>query len=71
MSQPTARISFARNDGTGARHYAFTLPAGSTQEMTVGLPADALTGLGDSWTWTQTILVDGVESPRCTARSPG
>ena len=43
---------------------------GATQ-TTVSLPDDAMKGLGGSWTWTQTILVDGVESPRCTATSPG
>jgi hypothetical protein len=29
-----------------------------------------LKGLGSSWTWKQTILANGVESPGCTATSP-
>jgi Mce-associated membrane protein len=65
------RASFARADGTGARHYDYAAPDAATQESTISLPGDSLKGLGDSWTWTQTILVDGVESPGCTATSPG
>ena len=64
------RASFARTDGTGARHYDYPAPDGATQ-ATFSLPDDALKGLGESWIWTQTILVDGVESPGCTASSPG
>ena len=67
----TLRASFARADGTGARHYDYAAPDAATQEATISLPDDSLKGLGDSWTWTQTILVDGVESPGCTASSPG
>ncbi len=67
----TLRSSFARADGTGARHYDYTAPDGAIQATTISLPADALKDLGDSWTWTQTILVDGVESPGCTAASEG
>lgn len=68
----TLRVSFARDDGSdltsgnGVRRYDFTAQDGATQEATVTLPSDALRDLGDSWTWTQTILVDGVESPPCT-----
>jgi len=65
------RASFARADGTGARHYDYPVPDGATQAATISLPDDALDGLGDSWTWTQTILVDDVESPGCTASPPG
>jgi hypothetical protein len=65
------RASFARADGTGARHYDFTTPDGADQEATVSLPDDALEGLGDYWTWTQTVLVGGVESPGCTATPAG
>ncbi len=67
----TLRASFARADGTSARHYDYAAPDGSMQEASISLPADALNGLGDSWTWTQTVLVDGVESPGCTASAPG
>lgn len=67
----TLRISFARTDGTSARQFAYPLPAGTSQQMTIGLPSDALKGLGDSWTWTQTIVVDGVETPGCTATFEG
>ena len=67
----TLRSAFARADGTGARHYDYTAQDGAIQEATISLPADALNDLGDSWTWTQTILVDGVESPGCTAASDG
>jgi len=67
----TLRASFARADGTGARHYDYPAPDGAAQAATISLPDDSLKGLGDSWTWTQTILVDGVESPGCTATSPG
>jgi Mce-associated membrane protein len=65
------RASFARADGTGARHYDYAAPDTATQRSTISLPGDTLKGLGDSWTWTQTILVAGVESPACTASSPG
>ena len=67
----TLRASFSRADGTGARHFDYAAPDAATQEATISLPDDSLKGLGDSWTWTQTILVDGVESPGCTASSPG
>lgn len=67
----TLRASFARADGTGARHYDYPAPDGAIQAATFSLPDDALKGLGDSWTWTQTILVDGVESPGCTVSPPG
>lgn len=67
----TLRASFARADGTGARHYDYPAPDGATQEATISLPDDTLKGLGGSWTWTQTILVDGVESPGCSASPPG
>lgn len=66
----TLRTSFARADGGGARHYDYLAPDGAMQEASFSLPADALKGLGDSWTWTQTVLVDGVESPGCTASWP-
>jgi len=67
----TLRTSFARADGTGARHYDYTAPDAATQVATISLPDEALQGLGDSWTWTQTILVGGVESPGCSASPPG
>ena len=67
----TLRASFARADGSGARHYDYPVPDEAAQAATISLPDDSLKGLGDSWTWTQTILVDGVESPGCTATSPG
>ena len=54
----TLRASFARADGTGARHYDYPAPDGAAQAATISLPDDSLKGLGDSWTWTQTILVD-------------
>jgi len=63
----TLRSSFAGAGSSSARHYDYTAPVGAFAEATFSLPADALTGLGDSWTWTQTILVDGVESQGCTA----
>jgi len=66
----TLRASFARADGTGARHFDY--PAdGAAGAATISLPNDILKGLGDSWTWTQTILVGGVESPGCTASALG
>jgi len=67
----TLRASFARADGTGARHFDYGASDGATQAATISLPDDSLKGLGDSWTWTQTILVGGVESPGCTASPPG
>jgi Mce-associated membrane protein len=67
----TLRASFARADGTGARHFDYAAPDGAAQETTISLPDDTVKGLGDSWAWTQTILVDGVESPGCTASPPG
>jgi Mce-associated membrane protein len=67
----TLRASFARADGTGARHFDYAAPDGATQEATFSLPSDTFKGLGDSWTWTQTILVDGVESLGCTGSPPG
>lgn len=67
----TLRASFARSDGAGARHYDYPAPDGATQAATISLPDDSLKDLGDSWTWTQTILLDGVESPGCTASPRG
>jgi Mce-associated membrane protein len=64
------RSSFARADGTGARHYDYPAPDPTAQEATILLPPEAVKGLGHSWTWTQTILVDGVESKGCTASMP-
>lgn len=61
----TLRASFSRADGTGSRHFDFTSTDGAAQQATFMLPDDTLTGFGDSWTWTQTILVNGVESPGC------
>jgi hypothetical protein len=64
------RSSFARADGTGARHYDYPAPDPMAQEATISLPPEAVKGLGHSWTWTQSILVDGVESKGCTASMP-
>jgi len=66
----TVRASFARADGTGTRHYDYPVQEGAILQA-IPLPFDTLTGLGDSWTWTQTILADGVESPGCTAQWTG
>ena len=66
-SQVRFRSSFVRADGTGARHYDYALPEFATLDASIPLPSDALNGLGKTWTWTQTVLVDGVESPGCTA----
>jgi hypothetical protein len=66
----TLRSSFARADGTGARHYDYPAPDPASTEATVSLPPQAVKGLGHAWTWTQTILVDGVESGSCTASMP-
>lgn len=63
----TLRASFAGAGSSSVRHYDYPAPIGAFGGAVFALPADALTGLGDSWTWTQTILVDGVESQRCTA----
>jgi Mce-associated membrane protein len=65
------RASFVRADGTGVRHFDFPLSSesdsalGTDTSVTMTLPADALAGLGSSWTSTQTLIVDGVESPGC------
>jgi len=67
----TLRASFARADGTGARDVEFTGFAAGDQGATISLSADAMSGLGDAWTWTQTLVVDGVESPGCVASAPG
>jgi len=67
----TLRASVVRADGTGARHYDFPVPEGSVREATIELPEDALTGLGESWVWTQNVLVDGIRSPGCAAASHG
>lgn len=55
----TLRTSLARSDGTGVRRYHYTVPDGAIQSATFSLPADALKDLGDSWTWTQTVIVTG------------
>jgi Mce-associated membrane protein len=65
------RASFARADGTSARHYDFPVTDGAAQSASFSLPADSLTGLGDSWTWSQTVVVDGVQSPACLASAEG
>jgi Mce-associated membrane protein len=65
------RISFARADGTVARRYEYAAPQDGLQTATISLPADALLDLGDASTWTQTISVDGVESPGCTGSTQG
>ncbi len=67
----TLRSSFARADGTGARHYDYPAPDKSALAASISLPKDILKGLGSSWTWKQTILVNGVETPGCSATSPG
>ena len=63
----TLRTSLVGVDSSSARHYDYTAPVGAFGGAIFSLPADALTSLGDSWTWTQTILVNGVESRGCTA----
>lgn len=68
--QATLRSSFARADGSGARHYDYPATNPTAQEETVSLPPEALRGLGETWTWTATILVNGVESPGCTESLP-
>lgn len=66
----TLRASFPSADAKDARHFDYAAPDGATQAATTSLPDDALKDLGDSWTWTQTILVDGVEPSGCTASPP-
>jgi hypothetical protein len=44
-SKITLRASFARADGTGARHYDFPAPDRAAQEATISLPVDALEAL--------------------------
>jgi Mce-associated membrane protein len=65
------RISFARADGTVARKYEYAAPPDEIQKATITLPDNALQDLGDAPTWTQTIFVDGVESPGCTGSTQG
>jgi hypothetical protein len=65
------RASFARTDGTGAHTYDYPVPVGAVHEATITLPVDTLDALGDSWTWTEMIVVDGGESPACTASPVG
>jgi len=67
----TLRASFAGTGSPSARHYDYPAPVGAFGIAIFSLPTDALTGLGDSWTWNQTILVAGVESPGCTAQWTG
>jgi Mce-associated membrane protein len=67
----TLRASMARADGTGGRRYDFAMPPEATQEATKSLPPDALKGLGDCWTLTETILVGAVESPPCRVSAQG
>ena len=67
----TLRASFSRADGTGSRHYDFASTDGAAQQATFSLPDDTLKGFGDSWIWTQTILVSGVESSGCTGSLSG
>jgi Mce-associated membrane protein len=70
-NEVTLRASFARADGTDARDVEFTGFAAGEHAATVSLSAATVSGLGDAWSWTQTLLVDGVESPACVASAPG
>jgi Mce-associated membrane protein len=70
-SNARLRISFARADGTVVRKYEYTPPPDEVGKVTITLPDNALQDLGDAPTWTQTIFVDGVESPGCTGSTQG
>lgn len=70
QGEMSLRSSFARKDGTGARQFDYPSTDPNAEEETMTLPPEALKDLGSSWTWTQTILVDGVESRGCTTSMP-
>jgi len=63
----TLRVSFTSADGAVSRSYNFPTPDGfvGTGTDTRTLPVDALDGFGPSWSWRQSVVVDGVESPAC------
>jgi len=63
----TLRVSFTSGDAAVTRSYDFPAPGGvvGTGSDSRTFPVDALDGFGPSWSWRQTVVVDGVESPAC------
>jgi Mce-associated membrane protein len=63
----TLRVSFTSADGVVARTYDFPTLGGvvGTTSASWTLPVDAVVDLGSSWRWSQSVVVDGVESPAC------
>jgi Mce-associated membrane protein len=63
----TLRVSFTSADGAATRTYDFPTLGGvvGTTSASWTLPVDAVVDLGSSWRWSQSVVVDGVESPAC------
>ena len=63
----TLRVSFTSGDAAVTRSYDFPAPGGvvGTGSDSRTFPVDALDGFGPSWSWRQSVVVDGVESPAC------
>ena len=63
----TLRVSFTSTDSAETHSYDFPTfggVVGTTTESRT-LPVDALDGFSPSWSWRQSVVVDGVESPAC------
>ena len=63
----TLQVSFTSTDGALTRRFEFPGPGGivGTGSESRTLPVDTLDGFGPSWSWRQSVVVDGVESPAC------
>jgi len=66
-TEVTLRVSFTSADAAESRSYDFTTFGGVVGPTTESraLPVDALDEFGPSWSWRQSVVVDGVESPAC------
>ena len=64
------RLVVTGADGTSSTHdFPFSDISASTATMVV--PSDALQGLGNSWSWTASILVNDMTSTPCTGTATG
>ena len=66
----TLRLVVTGADGTSSTHDLLSGDI-STGEMTMMIPSDTLTRLGDPWSWAASIIVNGVESPPCVGNVSG
>jgi len=66
-SAVVVRIAFTSQVTADTRSYEFPTYVGVSGPWTESqtLPVDTLDGLGTSWSWRQSLVVDGVESPAC------